>query len=143
MFTVHKLRSMCVDAEAKTGAVWASARDARVTPIGSFLRRARLDEVPQLWNVLCGEMSLVGPRPERPEFVSQLTEKIPFYGLRHSVRPGLTGWAQVRYTYGASAEDALEKLQYDLFYIKHLTVAFDLLVLFETVKTVLLRRGAQ
>jgi lipopolysaccharide/colanic/teichoic acid biosynthesis glycosyltransferase len=104
---------------------------------------ARLDEIPQLWNVLKGEMSLVGPRPERPEFVAELTEKIPFYGFRHVVRPGLTGWAQVRYTYGASVEDALEKLQYDLFYIKHLSIPFDLFVLFSTVKTVVLRRGAQ
>jgi lipopolysaccharide/colanic/teichoic acid biosynthesis glycosyltransferase len=114
-----------------------------VTPVGKFIRRTRIDEVPQLWNVLVGEMSLVGPRPERPQFVAELTEKIPFYGLRHSVRPGVTGWAQVRYTYGASVEDALEKLQYDLFYIKHFTIAFDLFVLFSTVKTVILRRGAQ
>jgi sugar transferase (PEP-CTERM system associated) len=143
LFTVHKFRSMRADAEAKTGAVWATSNDARVTPVGRFIRRTRLDEVPQLWNVLVGEMSLVGPRPERPQFVAQLTEKIPFYGLRHSVRPGVTGWAQVRYTYGASVEDALEKLQYDLFYIKHFTIAFDLFVLFSTVKTVILRRGAQ
>jgi lipopolysaccharide/colanic/teichoic acid biosynthesis glycosyltransferase len=134
---------MRTDAESKTGAVWAQANDSRVTPIGRFLRRARLDEIPQLWNVLKGEMSLVGPRPERPEFVAELTEKIPFYGFRHVVRPGLTGWAQVRYTYGASVEDALEKLQYDLFYIKHLSIPFDLFVLFSTVKTVVLRRGAQ
>jgi len=143
IFTVHKFRSMRQDAEAGTGAVWAQAKDPRITPIGTFLRRTRLDELPQLWNVLVGDMSMVGPRPERPEFVCQLTEKIPFYGLRHSVRPGVTGWAQVRYTYGASIEDAMEKLQYDLFYIKHMTVAFDLYVLFSTVKTVVLRRGAQ
>jgi len=142
-FTVHKFRSMRTDAEAKTGAVWAAANDARVTPIGRFLRRARLDELPQLWNVLVGEMSLVGPRPERPEFVESLTKTIPFYGLRHGVRPGLTGWAQVRYTYGASVEDALEKLQYDLFYMKHVSITLDLLILFLTVKTVLLRRGSQ
>ncbi len=134
---------MRTDAEAATGAVWARANDTRVTPIGRFLRRARLDELPQLWNVLKGDMSLVGPRPERPEFVAELTEKIPFYGLRHVVRPGLTGWAQVRYTYGASVEDALEKLQYDLFYIKHLSLSFDLFVMFSTLKTVILRRGAQ
>jgi sugar transferase (PEP-CTERM system associated) len=140
---VHKFRSMRTDAEAKTGPVWAQSNDTRVTPVGRFLRRTRLDELPQLWNVLKGDMSMVGPRPERPEFVSKLTEQIPFYGLRHGVRPGVTGWAQVRYTYGASAEDALQKLQYDLFYIKHLTVAFDLFVLFSTIKTVLLRRGAQ
>jgi sugar transferase (PEP-CTERM system associated) len=143
VFTVHKFRSMRQDAEAGTGAVWAQARDSRITPIGGFLRRTRLDEVPQLWNVLTGDMAMVGPRPERPEFVGQLTEQIPFYGLRHSVRPGVTGWAQVRYTYGASVEDSMEKLQYDLFYIKHMTVAFDLFVLFSTVKTVILRRGAQ
>ena len=116
-FTVHKFRSMRQDAEAVTGAVWATPRDDRVTPVGRFLRRTRLDELPQLWNVLRGEMSFVGPRPERPEFVKQLTEQIPFYGQRHVVKPGLTGWAQVRYTYGASVEDAMEKLQ-DLFYIK-------------------------
>ncbi len=142
-FVVHKFRSMQTDAEAATGAVWASANDARVTPIGGFLRRTRVDEIPQLWNVLMGEMSLVGPRPERPEFVEGLTRSIPFYGLRHGVRPGVTGWAQVRYTYGASVEDALEKLQYDLFYMKHLSITFDLLILFLTVKTVLLGRGAQ
>ncbi len=143
VFTVHKFRSMRQDAEAGTGAVWAQAKDPRITPIGGFLRRTRLDELPQLWNVLVGDMSMVGPRPERPEFVAQLTEQIPFYGLRHSVRPGVTGWAQVRYTYGASVEDSMEKLQYDLFYIKHMTIAFDLFVLFSTVKTVILRRGAQ
>jgi lipopolysaccharide/colanic/teichoic acid biosynthesis glycosyltransferase len=123
--------------------VWASkAGDSRVTPIGGILRRARLDEVPQLWNVLKGDMSLVGPRPERPEFVSHLTEQIRFYGQRHVVRPGLTGWAQVSYTYGASTEDALQKLQYDLYYIKNLSIAFDLFIIIETIKTVVLRRGA-
>jgi sugar transferase (PEP-CTERM system associated) len=142
-FMVHKFRSMRADAEAATGAVWATSGDARVTRVGRFLRRTRLDEVPQLWNVLVGEMSLVGPRPERPEFVAQLQQTIPFYGFRHGVRPGLTGWAQVRYTYGATVEDALEKLQYDLFYIKHITIAFDLFILFSTMKTVILRRGAQ
>jgi sugar transferase (PEP-CTERM system associated) len=142
-FTVHKFRSMRQNAEAGTGAVWATAGDARVTVIGKFIRRTRLDEIPQLWNVLIGDMSMVGPRPERPEFVGKLTEQIPFYGLRHSVRPGVTGWAQVRYTYGASVEDAMEKLQFDLFYIKHMTIAFDLFVLLSTVKTVILRRGAQ
>ena len=143
VFTVHKFRSMRQDAEAETGAVWAQTNDARLTFVGGFLRRARLDELPQLWNVLVGDMAIVGPRPERPEFVCQLTEQIPFYGLRHTVRPGVTGWAQVRYTYGASVEDSMEKLQYDLFYIKHMTVAFDLFVMFSTVKTVILRRGAQ
>jgi len=143
LFTVHKFRSMYPDAETHTGAVWASANDARVTPFGRFLRRTRLDELPQFWNVLMGQMSLVGPRPERPEFVANLAQTIPYYGVRHSVRPGLTGWAQVRYTYGASVEDAMEKLRYDLYYIKHVTITFDLFILFSTVKTVLLRRGAQ
>jgi sugar transferase (PEP-CTERM system associated) len=143
VFTVHKFRSMRQNAEAKTGAVWASkSGDARVTAVGGFLRKTRLDELPQLWNVFVGEMSLVGPRPERPQFVSQLTKEIPFYGQRHIVRPGLTGWAQVRYSYGASVEDAMQKLQYDLFYIKNMSVAFDLFIALSTVKTVLLRRGA-
>jgi exopolysaccharide biosynthesis polyprenyl glycosylphosphotransferase len=142
VFTIHKFRSMYENAEAGTGAVWARANDDRITPLGRFLRRSRLDELPQLWNVLLGDMSFVGPRPERPEFVVDLTKQIPFYGQRHVVKPGLTGWAQVRYTYGASVEDALEKLQYDLFYIKNMSFALDLFILFETVKTVLLRRGA-
>ena len=143
IFTVHKFRSMSEDAEATTGPVWASkAGDPRVTPVGRFLRRSRLDELPQLWNVLKGDMSFVGPRPERPEFVKELTREIPFYGQRHVVRPGLTGWAQVRYTYGASVEDALQKLQYDLFYIKNLSLALDLFIILDTVKTVILRKGA-
>jgi sugar transferase (PEP-CTERM system associated) len=143
IFTVHKFRSMRQDAEAQTGAVWAAkSGDPRVTPIGGLLRRARLDELPQLWNVLIGDMSFVGPRPERPEFVSELTEQIPYYGQRHIVRPGLTGWAQVRYTYGATKEDALQKLQYDLYYIKNLSIALDLFIILATVKTVVLRRGA-
>lgn len=143
VFIVHKFRSMQLDAEAETGPVWAAkAGDRRVTRIGGLLRRARLDELPQLWNVLKGDMSLVGPRPERPEFVAELTKQIPYYGQRHIVRPGLTGWAQVRYTYGASEEDALQKLQYDLFYIKNLSLALDVFILLNTVKTVLLRRGA-
>jgi sugar transferase (PEP-CTERM system associated) len=143
LFTVHKFRSMRPDAEAGTGAVWASkAGDPRVTPVGRFMRRTRLDELPQLWNVLIGEMSFVGPRPERPEFVGELTQQIPFYGQRHVIRPGLTGWAQVRYTYGASQEDALQKLQFDLYYIKNLSLSLDLFIVLETVKTVVLRRGA-
>jgi len=142
VFTVVKFRSMRQDAEVGTGAVWAAANDARVTPVGRFLRRSRLDELPQLWNVLKGDMSLVGPRPERPEFVRQLTTQIPFYGQRHVVRPGLTGWAQVRYTYGSSVEDALKKLQYDLFYIKNLSLPLDLLIILSTIKTVILQRGA-
>jgi sugar transferase (PEP-CTERM system associated) len=143
VFVLHKFRSMRIDAEKDTGAVWARSTDARVTSIGGFLRRTRLDEVPQLWNVLRGDMSLVGPRPERPQFVSSLTRDIPYYGQRHSIRPGLTGWAQVRYAYGASVEDALEKLQYDLFYIKNRTLALDLFIIAKTVKTVLMRKGGQ
>jgi len=142
VFTVYKFRSMRHDAEKATGAVWARENDDRITWCGRFLRRTRLDELPQLWNVIKGDMSLVGPRPERPEFVQQLTEQIPFYGQRHIIRPGLTGWAQVRYTYGSSVEDAMEKLQYDLFYIKNLSIAFDLFIIFSTIKTVILRRGA-
>ena len=142
VFTVHKFRSMKVDAEAATGAVWASKRgDPRVTPIGGLLRRTRVDELPQLWNVLKGDMSFVGPRPERPEFVAGLTENIRFYGQRHVVRPGLTGWAQVCYTYGATEEDALQKLQYDLYYIKNLSIALDIYIIIETIKTVVLRKG--
>jgi sugar transferase (PEP-CTERM system associated) len=143
IFVVHKFRSMRANAEEATGPVWATkSGDRRVTPLGSMLRRTRLDELPQLWNVLRGDMSFVGPRPERPEFVGELRKQIPFYGQRHVVRPGLTGWAQVRYTYGASVEDALQKLQYDLFYIKNLSIALDLFIIFSTVKTVLLRKGA-
>ena len=142
VFTVHKFRSMKEDAETHTGPVWATANDSRVTPIGRFLRRTRLDEIPQLWNVLRGEMSFVGPRPERPEFVEQLTQQIPFYGQRHVIPPGLTGWAQVRYTYGASVEDAVEKLQDHFFYIKNQSLSLDLFIIFSTIKTVILRRGA-
>jgi sugar transferase (PEP-CTERM system associated) len=143
VFNLHKLRSMRADAEAATGAVWATpGRDPRVTPVGRFLRRSRLDELPQLWNVIRGDMSLVGPRPERPEFVERLTEQIPYYGLRHSVRPGLTGWAQVRYAYGASVEDAMEKLQYDLYFIKNQSLGLYLYIIFETLKTVITRGGS-
>ena len=143
IFTVHKFRSMREDAEEHTGPVWASkGHDPRVTPIGLVLRRTRLDELPQLWNIIKGDMSLVGPRPERPEFVGELTRQIPFYGQRHILRPGLTGWAQVRYTYGASTEDALQKLQYDLFYIKNLSIGLDLYIIVSTLKTVILRKGA-
>ena len=142
VFVIRKFRSMRTDAEANTGAVWARQNDDRVTSIGRLLRLTRLDELPQLWNVLVGDMSLIGPRPERPEFVDMLREKIPFYGERHAIRPGLTGWAQVRYAYGASVEDAMEKLQYDLFYMKNMSLALDLVIAFETAKIVLLRRGA-
>ena len=136
-FTLYKFRSMRADAEALTGPVWAQPGDVRVTRLGKVLRMSRLDELPQLWNVLIGEMSLVGPRPERPEFVEQLTREIPFYGQRHVVRPGVTGWAQVRYKYGATKEDALEKLQYELYYIKNMSLALDLVIMFHTVKTMI------
>ena len=142
VFTIHKFRSMRPDAEAMTGAVWSGENDPRVTKIGRVLRRMRLDELPQLWNVLIGDMSFVGPRPERPEFIAQLSAHIPFYGQRHVVRPGLTGWAQIRHSYGSTVDDALQKLQYDLFYIKHLSIAFDLFIALETLKTVLVRRGS-
>jgi sugar transferase (PEP-CTERM system associated) len=141
VFTVHKFRSMRVDAEKDTGAVWATEGDTRVTPIGRFLRKARLDELPQFWNVLRGDMSFVGPRPERPEFVRELTKQIPFYGQRHAVRPGLTGWAQVNFRYGATVADSMEKLQRDLFYIKNLSIALDLFIILKTIQTIVLRRG--
>jgi sugar transferase (PEP-CTERM system associated) len=143
LLTVHKFRSMREDAEAESGPVWAAkGGDPRTTAVGRFLRRTRLDELPQLWNVLKGDMSFVGPRPERPEFVAELKKQIPYYNERLVVRPGITGWAQVRYTYGASVEDALQKLQYDLYYIKNLSIPFDLVIIFETLKTVVLRKGA-
>jgi sugar transferase (PEP-CTERM system associated) len=143
-FTIHKFRTMRSDAEARTGPVWSAGdSDPRITRVGHFLRKTRLDEVPQLWNVLRGDMSLIGPRPERPQFVEQLTKQIPYYGQRHVVKPGVTGWAQVRYAYGASVEDALEKMQYDLYYVKHLSLRFDLLIALETIKIILLRRGAK
>jgi sugar transferase (PEP-CTERM system associated) len=141
-FSVIKFRTMRKDAEEK-GAVWAKKNDPRVTPLGRFMRQTRLDEIPQLWNVLRGEMGFVGPRPERPEFVKWLSSEIPFYDLRHMIRPGITGWAQVRYQYGASLEETKQKLEYDLYYIKHLSLGLDLLIMFETIKTIILRRGAQ
>lgn len=142
-FTVFKLRSMLQDAERDGKATWATANDARVTRVGRLIRRARIDELPQLLNVLRGEMSFVGPRPERPEFVAMLTEQIPFYAVRHSVKPGLTGWAQVKYRYGASVEDAREKLGYDLYYVKHLSLFFDPSILVDTVKVVFFAKGAR
>jgi sugar transferase (PEP-CTERM system associated) len=143
-FTIHKFRTMRSDAEARTGPVWSAGdKDPRITAVGRFMRKTRLDEIPQLWNVLRGDMSLIGPRPERPAFVEQLTSQIPFYGQRHVVKPGVTGWAQVRYTYGASVEDAVQKMQYDLYYVKHMSFGFDLLIALETIKTVVLRRGAR
>jgi len=114
-----------------------------VTRIGRYLRNTRLDEIPQLWNVLRGDMAFVGPRPERPEFVQWLSQEIPFYDLRHMIRPGITGWAQVRYRYGASLEETKHKLEYDLYYVKHQSIGLDLLIMFETIKTIILRRGAQ
>jgi sugar transferase (PEP-CTERM system associated) len=141
VFRVYKLRSMRNDAERESGAVWSTPGDPRITRIGNVLRRTRLDELPQLWNILIGNMSLVGPRPERPEFVQDLARQIPLYKLRHVVKPGLTGWAQVRYTYTASVEDTMEKLQHDLFYIKNLSLRLDLFIIIDTVKTVVLHRG--
>jgi exopolysaccharide biosynthesis polyprenyl glycosylphosphotransferase len=143
IFYCHKFRTMRADAEADTGPAWASDDDPRITRVGHFLRTARLDEVPQLWNVLKGDMSLVGPRPERPEFIESLKQQIPYYNLRHTVRPGITGWAQVRYKYGSSVDDAKEKLRYDLFYIKHMSPGLDALVFIDTVKTILFGRGAR
>jgi sugar transferase (PEP-CTERM system associated) len=142
-FTVFKLRSMRPDAERDGRATWAVANDARVTRVGKLIRRARIDELPQLFNVLRGEMSFVGPRPERPEFVAMLTEQIPFYAVRHSVKPGLTGWAQVRYSYGATVEQSVRKLEYDLYYVKNHTLLLDLMILLETVRVVLLGEGAR
>ena len=141
-FRIIKFRSMRQDAE-KDGAVWAKKNDDRVTRVGEVIRRLRIDEIPQLWNVLKGEMSLVGPRPERQVFVDQLVKKIPYYAIRHQLKPGVTGWAQVCYPYGASELDALKKLEYDLYYMKNLSFAFDLLVIFKTIKTVLFKKGSR
>jgi sugar transferase (PEP-CTERM system associated) len=142
-FVVLKFRTMCKDAEKDGTPRWATPGDDRTTDIGRFLRQCRLDELPQLLNVLRGEMSFVGPRPERPPFVAMLTEKIPFYAVRHSVKPGITGWAQVRYTYGASVEEARTKHEYDLYYVKNNTLLLDLQILLETVRVVLLQEGAR
>lgn len=142
-FLLYKFRTMRVDAESATGAVWAQEKDPRVTRVGNFFRKSRIDEIPQLFNVLKGDMSLVGPRPERPEFIEQLKKVIPYYSERHFVKPGVTGWAQVRYPYGASVEDALEKLRYDLYYIKNLSITFDIMIILETIKVVLFRRGGR
>ena len=142
-FNVLKFRSMRVDAEKDGEAVWASENDSRVTRVGNFLRNVRLDELPQVFNVLGGQMSVVGPRPERPEFVSELQENIPYYAERHVVKPGVTGWAQLKYSYGASEEDAVEKLQYDLYYIKNQTFLLDLMIVLQTVEVVLWGKGAR
>ena len=141
-FTLCKFRSMRKDAEQGGTPMWAKDGDDRVTRVGLFIRKTRLDELPQLWNVLTGDMSFVGPRPERPYFVAELAKQVPFYQQRHAVKPGITGWAQVKYRYGSSLEDAMEKLRYDLYYIKHLSVFFDLTIVFDTVKVVLFRKGA-
>lgn len=143
VYNCYKFRSMRADAEADTGPTWAADEDPRITRVGRFLRITRMDEIPQLWNVLRGDMSLVGPRPERPEFVNTLDKEIPYYNLRHTIRPGITGWAQVRYKYGSSIEDAKEKLRYDLFYIKNMSAGLDLLILLQTIKIILLGRGAK
>lgn len=141
-FLLYKFRSMRQDAE-KNGAVWAVKNDTRVTAVGRFLRNSRIDEIPQLYNVLKGEMSFIGPRPERPEFVESLKKEIYYYSKRHTIKPGLTGWAQVRYPYGATVEDAIEKLRYDLYYIKNLSFLLDTQIIFETVKVVLFGRGGR
>ena len=143
LFKVVKFRTMRQDAESSTGAQWAANNDPRITRVGKFLRMSRLDEIPQLWCVLKGDMAFVGPRPERPEFIEGLSKEIPYYGVRHMVRPGVTGWAQIKYKYGSTIEDAREKLQYDLYYIKHASIGLDLLIMFQTVKIVILGRGAQ
>jgi sugar transferase (PEP-CTERM system associated) len=143
VFTLYKFRSMTEHAEKGIGPVWASENDPRVTRVGRIIRKLRIDEIPQMFNVLKGEMSFVGPRPERPFFVEQLKKKIPFYDLRHSVKPGITGWAQICYPYGDSEEDAVEKMQYDLYYIKHMSALFDLQIIFESLKVVILGSGAR
>lgn len=143
LFRVHKFRSMRVDAESDGVARWARKNDSRITPLGAFIRKTRLDELPQLVNVLNGEMSLVGPRPERPEFVQQFAAVIPYYSERHRVKPGITGWAQLLYSYGSDEEDARRKLEYDLYYVKHSGLAFDLAILLQTLEVVLFGKGAR
>ena len=143
LFRVFKFRSMRLDAEKDGQPQWAAKKDDRVTRVGAFIRRYRIDELPQLVNVLKGDMSLVGPRPERPFFVEQLRREIPYYAVRHCVKPGVTGWAQVRYQYGATIADSLEKLQYDLYYVKNHSVFLDIVILLETVGVVLSGKGAR
>ncbi len=142
IFSIFKFRSMYQDSE-KNGAVWAAKNDSRITRTGNFIRKTRIDEIPQMWNVLKGEMSFVGPRPERPVFVNELEEKIPYYSLRHAIKPGITGLAQIRYPYGATIKDALRKLEYDMYYLKNLSVFFDLLIIFITIKIVLFQKGSR
>jgi sugar transferase (PEP-CTERM system associated) len=143
VFSLLKFRSMRVNAEKDGAPQWARQNDARVTRLGAFIRKARIDELPQAFNVLRGDMSFVGPRPERPFFVDQLRRDIPYYGYRHAIKPGITGWAQVRYPYGASVEDAIEKLKYDLYYVKNNTLFLDLIILFQTVQVVIFQDGAR
>jgi len=143
VFRVLKFRSMRIDAEKDGRARWATANDDRVTRVGRFIRKVRIDELPQLFNVFAGRMSFVGPRPERPEFVKELNEKIPYYDVRHAVKPGITGWAQLCYPYGASEQDATEKLQYDLYYVKNHSLVFDMLILLQTVEVILFGKGAR
>lgn len=142
-FRIFKFRSMRNDAEKEGAAQWAAKNDPRITRVGKYLRLSRIDELPQMFNVLMGHIDLVGPRPERPEFVAELQKMIPYYSLRHTVKPGLTGWAQVMFTYCGTIEESREKLQYDLFYIKNLSIKLDLLILFRTLKIVILGRGAR
>ena len=142
-FEVLKFRSMVIDAEPDGQAVWAGEQDSRITVVGELLRKYRLDEIPQIYNVFKGEMSLVGPRPERPEFVKELRKQIPYYAERHTVKPGVTGWAQLKYAYGASQEDAAEKLQYDLYYIKNQSLMLDILIILQTVEVVLWGKGSR
>jgi sugar transferase (PEP-CTERM system associated) len=141
-FWIYKLRTMCVEAESH-GARWASRDDPRTTRVGRFLRKSRIDEIPQLWNVLAGDMSLVGPRPERPHFVEQLSKQLPIYGFRHGVKAGLTGWAQINYPYGASVEDAQAKLEYDLYYMKNYSVLRDISIILQTVRILIWNKGAR
>lgn len=143
VFSLLKLRTMRVDAEQDGVPQWAAKNDPRVTLVGRFLRATRIDELPQIFNVLVGDMSFVGPRPERPYFVETLTKELPYYVERHAVKPGITGWAQVRYPYGATVDDAREKVQYDLYYIKNYSVFLDLLILFQTVRVILFSTGAR
>lgn len=143
LFWLYKFRSMYVDAEARTGAVWAKKDDPRITPVGKWLRRLRLDELPQFWNVVRGDMTIVGPRPERPEFVELLAQQIPYYRQRLAVKPGITGWAQINHKYGDTQLDAMIKLEFDLYYIKHIAPALDFYIIFHTLKVMLLSRGAQ
>src|SRR5262249_54186690 len=142
-FRLAKFRTMRVDAEKESGPVWAQKNDSRVTRIGKLLRLTRVDEIPQCLNILTGQMSFVGPRPERPHFVEQLVGSVPFYMLRHTVKPGLTGWAQVCHPYGASIEDAREKLRYDLYYIKNVSLLFDVSIMLRTIGVILLGKGAR